>query len=69
MKDELLDVYSDYLICSFGQATATGLEAVMEGAVSHDQISRALNSKKRTGADYWRIVKPVIRNMQSAAER
>lgn len=66
MKDELLDVYSEYLICSFGQVTATGLEQVLNGEVSHDQVSRALNSKKRTAADYWRIVKPVIRKMQSA---
>jgi hypothetical protein len=65
MSDELLDLYSDYLICSFGQATATGLGQVMEGSVSHDQITRSLSSKKRTGADLWRIAKPIIREMQS----
>lgn len=65
MNDELLDLYSDYLICSFGQATATGLGQVVEGSVSHDQITRSLSSTKRTGADLWRIAKPLIRKMQS----
>lgn len=65
MSDELLDLYSDYLICSFGQATATGLGQVVEGSVSHDQITRSLSGKKRTSADLWRIAKPLIRKMQS----
>jgi hypothetical protein len=63
--DELLDLYSDYLICSFGQATATGLGQVVDGSVSHDRITRSLNSTRRTGADLWRIVKPLVRKMQS----
>jgi hypothetical protein len=65
MSDELLDLYSDYLICTFGQATATGLGQVMEGSVSHDQVTRSLSGKKRSGADLWRIAKPLIRKMQS----
>jgi DDE superfamily endonuclease len=65
MSDELLDLYSDYLICSFGQATATGLGQVVEGSVSHDQITRSLSGTKRTGAELWRIAKPLIRKMQS----
>lgn len=65
MGDELLDLYSDYLICSFGQATASGLSQVMEGSVSHDQVTRSLNGNRRTGADLWRMVKPLIRKMQS----
>jgi DDE superfamily endonuclease len=65
MSDELLDLYSDYLICTFGQATATGLEQVVEGSVSHDQITRSLSGHRRSGADLWRIAKPLIRKMQS----
>lgn len=65
MGDELLDLYSDYLICSFGQATASGLSEVMAGSVSHDQVTRSLNGKRRSGADLWRIVKPMVRKMQS----
>ena len=31
-NDELLDLYSDYLISAFGQTTATGLAAVLAEA-------------------------------------
>lgn len=66
MTQDLLDLYSDYLICSFRQATATGLEEVVGGSVSHDQITRALSGVKRGGAELWRIAKPFVRKMQSA---
>lgn len=65
MGQDLLDLYTDYLICSFGPATATGLSEVVAGSVSHDQITRALSGKKRTGAELWRIAKPFVRKMQS----
>lgn len=65
MGEELLDLYSDYLICSFGQATASGLSQVMGGSISHDQVTRSLNGKRRAGVDLWRIVKPMVRQMQS----
>ena len=38
----LLDLYSDYLIASFGQATATGLSRLVAD-LSHDQVTRFLN--------------------------
>ena len=36
MCSSLLDLYSDYLISSFGQTSATGLSRLTDGAVSHD---------------------------------
>jgi hypothetical protein len=65
MSQDLLDLYSDYLLCPFGQATATGLEQVVHGSVSHDQITRGLSGKQRTGAELWRIAKPYVRKIQS----
>lgn len=65
-KDQLLDLYSDYLISSFGATTATGLAALLDGDISHDQITRFLASKDRTSADLWHLVKPYVRQMQSA---
>ncbi len=65
MTQDLLDLYSDYLLCTFGQATATGLEQVVQGSVSHDQITRGLSGKQRTGAELWRIVKPFVRKIQN----
>lgn len=61
---KLLDLYSDYLLSAFGQTTATGLSAMLEGHVSHDQIQRFLASSKRTSADLWRIVKPHVRKIE-----
>lgn len=61
---ELLDLYSDYLLSAFGQTTATGLSALLEGQVSHDQIQRFLASSKRTSADLWRIAKPHVRKIE-----
>ena len=44
MKRDLLDIYSDYLISQNHHATATGLGALFDGEVSHDQVSRHLRS-------------------------
>ncbi len=32
----MLDIYTDYLICSFGQASATGLARLLSNEISHD---------------------------------
>ena len=65
MTQDLLDLYSDYLLCSFGQATATGLGEVVEGSVSHDQITRSLSGKERGGAELWQVAKRFVRQIQS----
>ena len=45
MDKEVLDLYTDYLISSFGQTTATGLSALLGGTLSHDRISRFLKAE------------------------
>lgn len=62
----LLDVYTDYLLISFGQATATGLAALLPQVVSHDQITRFLSGNAFGSPDLWKIVKPHVRSIQSA---
>lgn len=62
---ELLDLYSDYLLASFGATTATGLSQLVDNLVSHDQITRFLASETQTGKDLWRVVKPLVRKVQS----
>jgi len=62
--NELLELYSDYLLSAFGQTTATGLSALLDGQVSHDQIQRFLASSKKTSADLWRIAKPHVRKIE-----
>src|SRR5438874_2479624 len=61
----VLDLYSDYLLSSFGLTTATGLSELLGGAVSHDRISRFLNSEPLTSSTLWRLVKPLVRQVQS----
>jgi len=64
MNKELLDLYTDYLLSSFGQTTATGLSRLMDGAISHDQVSRMLSSPRMTSKDWWRMVKPEVRKIE-----
>ncbi len=61
-----LELYSDYLICNAtGYATATGLSAMMDGDVSHDQITRFLSAEKCTSKDLWLKVKSVVRSCEA----
>jgi len=61
----IADLYSDYLLASFGATTATGLSELLEGEVSHDQVTRYLAGTKKTATDLWRTVKAFVREVQS----
>ena len=61
---ELLDLYTDYLISSFGLTTGTGLSALLGGSVSHDRIQRFLSKQEFTSADLWYFVKPHVRAVE-----
>jgi hypothetical protein len=61
---EMLDLYSDYLISSFGQTTGTGLSALLGGSISHDRIQRFLSHKEFTSADLWHFVKAHVRAIE-----
>jgi hypothetical protein len=64
MTNQLLDLYSDYLISSFGATTATGVSSLLEGDLSDDQITRFLAGPQRTSADLWYLAKPYVRQIQ-----
>ena len=65
--DNLAEIYSDYLIASFGLTTATGLSNLLDGEISHDKITRFLAGKVKTSKDLWHFVKPLIREIESDA--
>jgi len=67
MKTCTLDLYTDYLLSSTGPTTATGLSRLMDGALSHDHITRWLSHAQWGSADVWRQAKPLIR--QAEAQR
>ena len=64
MKKADLDLYADYLLSTFGAATATGLSAMVEGDVSHDQVTRFLSAQEYTSKDLWQQVKSTIRSIE-----
>src|SRR5215210_8972692 len=66
MNKSLLDLYTDYLISSFGPTTATALSQLVNGEVSHDQVTRFLASPPKTSAGLWRIVKPMLRQVENS---
>jgi len=64
MKKEHLELYTDYLLSTFGYATATGLSAMVNGQVSHDQVTRSLSGEESTSKDLWQGVKPTVRKVE-----
>ena len=65
MNTKHLELYTDYLLSTFGYATATGLERMLDGEVSHDQITRFLSKETYTSKDLWLQVKPTVRKIES----
>ena len=63
----IADLSSDYVLASFGATTATGLSDLLEGEISHDQVTRYLAGTKKTATDLWRTVKPFVREVQAKA--
>jgi hypothetical protein len=63
--ENLLDLYTDYLIVAPGSATATGLSALSDGIISHDQVTRLLSSGKIDSGSLWKEVKPICWEISS----
>jgi len=61
-----LDLYTDYLLSSFGQTSATGLSRLTDGAVGHDAVTDLLNRLQGNNRTLWQHVKPLIRQIQEA---
>ena len=64
MKKAELELYTDYLISTFGSATATGLSAMVDGDVSHDHVTRFLSERQYTSKDLWLQVKSTVRQIE-----
>ncbi|HEX8328005.1 MAG TPA: transposase [Hymenobacter sp.] len=60
-----LDLYTDYLVSSTGPTTATGLSRLLDGALSHDHITRWLRSTSLGSPALWRQAKPLIRQAEA----
>lgn len=60
MSKDMLDVYTDYLICQNKYATATGLSDMLSGVISHDKVTRFLRFNNFTSKDLWRYIKSTV---------
>jgi hypothetical protein len=68
MNKDLLELYSDYLLSAFSYTTATGLSAMTNGAISHDKITRFLAEKELNSSELWRLLKPLVRELDEGDE-
>jgi len=64
MDKQLLETYTDYLMSSFSYTTATGLSMLVEGEISHDKITRFINSEDFTSVNLWSMVKATVRQIE-----
>lgn len=64
-KQEAFDLYVDYLIAQRGQVSAGDLSAVLDGALSHDHITRMIAQPELGQKEFWRLVKPLVRRIES----
>jgi DDE superfamily endonuclease len=67
MNTDLLELYTDYLLSAFSYTTATGLSKMTGGAVSHDKVTRFLAEKQLNSSELWRLVKPLVRELEDEA--
>jgi DDE superfamily endonuclease len=65
MTKDLLELYTDYLLSAFSYTTATGLSRMTDGEISHDQVSRFLSEKDLDSRALWRLVKPLVRELEN----
>jgi hypothetical protein len=65
MGGDMLDLYSDYLLVSTKKTTAIGLSELVDGAVSHDQITRFLSGEELNGKSLWLKIKKLVRQYEN----
>lgn len=68
MQKNILDIYTDYLICQNKYATATGLSDLLCGDLSHDKITRFLNSGELGSKELWEYAKPAVRKHEKKGD-
>lgn len=61
--ENLLDLYTDYLLTTPTPATCTGLSKVLYGQISHDRFTRLLAGGTIDSKRLWRQAKPLVEEM------
>lgn len=63
--EKLLDFYTDYLISSTSQTSATGLSRLLDNTISHDSITRFLSNNNFDSKSLWTFIKPLVREHEN----
>ena len=63
--ENLFDLYTDYLISSFGQTSAIGLSNLVDNTIKHDSITRLLSNLSLDSRTLLVSVKPLVREHQN----
>lgn len=66
--ENLLDLYTDYLLTTPTQATCTGLSKVLHGQISHDRFTRLLAGGTIDSQRLWKQSKPLVQEMCEAKD-
>ncbi|HLR26017.1 MAG TPA: transposase [Fodinibius sp.] len=66
--ENLLDLYTDYLLTTLGPATCRGLSKVLGGQVSHDRFTRMLAGGTIDSEQVWKQAKPLIQEMVDSSD-
>lgn len=59
-----LNSYTSYLIASTNQVTSTGLSRLLEGELSHDQITRFLGKEELSQKEFWSLIKGYYKDVK-----
>ena len=62
--EKYLDLYTDYLLSSFGQTSATGLSNLLDNTIKHDSFTRLLTESVFDSKYLWLSVKSLVREHQ-----
>jgi hypothetical protein len=66
--NNLLDLYTDYLLTAPNQVTCTGLSEVLHGQVRHDKFTRLLASGTVNLECLWKQTKGIIEEMVDSTD-
>lgn len=64
LKFETFELYVDYLIAHRGQVSAVDLSELLGHSLSHDHITRMLAQRELDQKEFWRLVKPSVRQIE-----
>lgn len=67
--ENLLDLYTDYLLTTPGQATCTGLSRVLDGKITHDRFTRLLASGRIDAKRLWEQAKPLAEELVDSSQQ